>query len=88
MEGFDCLIIGGFWDLQTISFEIPWFLGKIFFAQRGSQYDSDDSLHPPFWKFIITSLVRSWSDQKGHQPQQKHNAFHIFLVGGFNPFQK
>ena len=24
MEGFDS--IGGFWDPQTISFEIPWFL--------------------------------------------------------------
>ena len=26
------LSIGGFWDLQTISFEIPWFLGKVFFS--------------------------------------------------------
>ena len=54
------LSIGGFWDLQTISFEIPWFLGKVFFPR--CQFQGPGSFHRsmemnPVGKFQLSMVV-------------------------------
>ena len=52
------LSIAGFWDLQTTSFEIPWFLGLFFFSGDFLRSTRVNHRYDMLWKTFILAKHR------------------------------